>query len=119
MKIKSFRDLKIWQLGMEIIEDTYKFTEELPQQEQYNLVLHMHKSAVSLPSNVAEGFRRRNNKEYRQFLHIALGSAAELETQIEICRRIYKTDEQATMNLLDKSDHFQAMGMSLIKELNA
>jgi four helix bundle protein len=94
-KIKSFRDLNIWKKGIEIAEKTYQFTSELPKDEQFGLVSQMRCAAISLPSNAAEGFRRRSNREFRQFLHIALGSAAELETILNFAKIC--TDSEAMM----------------------
>jgi len=79
-KIRDFRDLNVWKKGIEIVKDVYKMAEQLPKQEFYGLVSQMQRSAVSIPSNIAEGFNRFHNKEYKQFLYIALGSCAELET---------------------------------------
>lgn len=116
-KIKSFRDLKIWQLGIEIVEDIYKDIKKFPPEELYALSAQMRRSVVSMPSNIAEGFQRRHNKEYRQFLYISLGSAAELETHIEIAVRIgYLSDERKSF-LLEKIDHFSRMTMALLKRL--
>jgi four helix bundle protein len=83
-KIRSFRDLEVWKLGMRTVVDVYKATASFPRDELYGLVSQLRRAAVSIPSNVAEGFNRIHNSEYRQFLYIALGSCAELETQIEI-----------------------------------
>ena len=70
-KIRDFRDLNVWKKGIEIVKDVYKMTEQLPKQEFYGLVSQMQRSAVSIPSNIAEGFNRFHNKEYKQFLYIA------------------------------------------------
>jgi four helix bundle protein len=86
VKIKSYRDLKIWQHGIALVKLVYTSTEQFPRQELYGLVGQMRRAAVSIPSNVAEGFRRQHNKEYKQFLFISLGSCAELETQITISK---------------------------------
>ncbi len=83
-KIINFQDLRIWQKGIETVKDIYILTKRFPKEELYGLTSQMRRSAVSIPSNIAEGFRRYHNKEYRQFLYIALGSCAELETQIII-----------------------------------
>jgi len=83
-KIKNFQDLRIWQKGIEVVKDIYILTKKFPKEELYGLTSQMRRSAVSIPSNIAEGFRRYHNKEYKQFLYIALGSCAELETQIII-----------------------------------
>ena len=76
MGIKTYRDLDIWKKGIELVKDTYKSTEKFPKQEMYGLVVQMRRSAISIPSNVAEGFRRYHNKEYKQFLYVSLGSCA-------------------------------------------
>lgn len=87
-KIRNFRDLNIWKLGMEIVEDIYRLTKRFPPNEVYGLTAQMRRSAVSIPANIAEGFARNYNKEYRQFLYMSLGSCAELETHIEIAQRL-------------------------------
>ena len=79
-KIKNFQDLRIWQIGIEVVKDIYVLTKKFPKEELYGLTSQMRRSAVSIPSNIAEGFRRYHNKEYKQFLYIVLGSCAELET---------------------------------------
>lgn len=87
-KIKNFKDLKIWQKGMELAKVVYQITEPFPAKETYGIVSQMRRSVVSVPSNIAEGFMRRHNKEYKQFLYIALGSLAELETQIMLSEQL-------------------------------
>lgn len=67
-KIKNFRGLDVWQLGMEIVVDVYKCTKGFPKEEIYGLISQMRRAALSIPSNVAEGFNRYHNKEYHQFL---------------------------------------------------
>jgi len=73
--------LRMWQKGIEIVKDIYMLTSKFPKEEIYGLTAQMRRSAISIPSNIAEGFKRSFPKEYKQFLHISLGSAAELETQ--------------------------------------
>lgn len=87
-KIKNFKDLRIWQKGIEVVKDIYILTKKFPKEELYGLTSQMRRSAVSIPSNIAEGFRRYHNKEYKQFLYITLGSCAELETQIIIANEL-------------------------------
>ena len=79
-KINSFKDLRIWQKGMEIVTDIYTLTKKFPKEELFSLTSQLRRSAISIPSNIAEGFKRFHNKEYKQFLFITLGSCAELET---------------------------------------
>ena len=73
---------------MNLVEEIYKLTGEFPKSETYGLASQMQRCAVSIPSNIAEGYKRNHAAEYIQFLSIANGSGAELETQIEICKRI-------------------------------
>lgn len=116
-KIKNFRDLEIWALGKEIVLDMYKMTKAFPREELYGLAAQMRRATVSIPSNIAEGFNRRHNKEYRQFLYIALGSCAELETQIDVsCELKYFSPEQSE-HLLEKLDHETRMLRNLIRKL--
>jgi len=72
LTIKNFRDLEVWKLGRKIVTDIYQLTAEFPKSETYGLVNQMRRAAISIPSNIAEGFNRFHNKEYRQFyiLHL-------------------------------------------------
>lgn len=79
--MRNFRNLEIWQLGMDLLVMTYQLTERLPLSEQFGLRHQLRKSSVSTPSNIAEGCSRKSNREFRRFLEIALGSAFEIETQ--------------------------------------
>lgn len=117
MKISNFRDLEVWKLGMEITADVYAFTQTFPKEELYGLVSQMRRSAVSIPSNIAEGFNRRHNTEYRQFLYIALGSCSELETQIEIGYNLKYINEVQKATSLEKLDHENRMLRNLVKKL--
>ena len=116
-KINTYRQLDIWKKSIELVKDVYKITSSFPQQELYGLTNQMRRSAVSIPSNVAEGFRRQHNNEFKQFLHIALGSCAELETQVTIARELNYIMEQVESVLLEKSDHICRMTRNLIKKL--
>ena len=80
----------------------YGVTAELPKSEQFGLVSQLQRCAVSIPSNIAEGNQRNNIKEYRQFIGIARGSAAELETQLLLCVEIYKIDCSNCLSVLDE-----------------
>ncbi|MGQ0828453.1 MAG: four helix bundle protein [Bacteroidota bacterium] len=78
----NFRELKIWKEAMEITKSTYKLTKIFPSSELYGLASQINRSAVSIPSNIAEGAGRNSNKEFTQFLNISIGSCFELETQM-------------------------------------
>ncbi|MFH1370885.1 MAG: four helix bundle protein [Planctomycetota bacterium] len=117
MAIKTYRDLQIWQIGIEIVTDIYGVTKKFPKEETYGLASQMRRSAISIPSNAAEGFKRFHNKEYKQFLYISSGSCGELETQVTIARKLDYIDEQQETALLEKLDHVGRMISSLIKKL--
>ena len=94
MSISSFRDLTVWQLGMQLAEQVYRLTVDFPKSETYGLSSQMRRSAVSIPSNIAEGQGRDSTKEFLHFLAIAFGSICELETQLLIANRFnYISDE--------------------------
>ena len=88
MEIQSHRDLIVWQKAVELVTLVYKVTNAFPKSELYGLTSQMRRSAVSIPSNIAEGRRRGSRKDFRNFLMNAYGSGAELETQVEIAKRI-------------------------------
>ncbi len=117
MAIETYRDLDIWKKGIEVVKDVYKLTEEFPKQETYGLISQLRRSAISIPSNVAEGFKRYHNKEYKQFLHMSLGSCGELETQITIANELKYIQESEEAILLEKLDHIGRMISNLLKKL--
>lgn len=86
--IKNFKDLEIWQIGQEIAVEVYRLTKGFPQNEIFGIIAQMRRSAVSIPSNIAEGYNRQYKTEFKQFLYIALGSCAELETQTIISKNL-------------------------------
>jgi four helix bundle protein len=116
-KIKNFQDLRIWQKGIEVVKDLYLLTKKFPKEELYGLTSQMRRSAVSIPSNVAEGFRRYHNKEYKQFLYIALGSCAELETQIIIANELDYINETVKTEIIEKIKYICRMTVKLINKL--
>lgn len=87
-KINSYKDLIVWQKSIELCELIYRITNTFPKSELYGLTSQIRRCCVSIPSNIAEGHLRGHKAEYRQFLHIAYGSSAELETQLLIALRI-------------------------------
>jgi len=117
MKIKNYKDLDVWKKGIEIVDFAYDMTSRFPSEEKFGLASHMRKTAVSIPSNIAEGFLRRNSKEYRQFLYVSLGSCGELETQSIIAKRRSYLSDEGFVKLEDMLDHELKMLMNLIKSL--
>jgi len=116
-KIETYRDLNIWKAGIELVKDIYRLTEKFPKQEIYGIVSQMRRSAISILSNVAEGFKRYHNKEYRQFLYVTLGSCAELETQVTIAKELNYIQQDKKTMLLEKLDHIGRMITNLLKKL--
>ena len=103
MTINNFRDLRVWQAGMDLVETIYRCTQTFPSQEVYGLVSQMRRSAVSIPSNVAEGHTRESSKEYLYHLSVAQASLAELQTQIEVAGRLEYIDRLRADQALDQS----------------
>jgi len=94
----SCRDLDVWQNSMNLVEAVYKTTADFPVEEKYGLSSQIRRCAVSVPSNIAEGFMRKSTKEYIQFLYISLGSLGELDTQLEISNRLKYISNQGSLN---------------------
>ncbi len=86
--INDFKDLIIWQKGMDIAEKCYFLTKSFPKDELYGMVQQIRRSAASIPANIAEGYGRRSTAEYIRFLNIAQGSINELETHILLSQRV-------------------------------
>lgn len=88
MKIHSYKDLTVWQKAIDLVIAVYKLTEKFPKSELYGLTSQMRRAIISIPSNVAEGGRRGSKKEFLHFLLNAYSSGAELETQVEIAKKL-------------------------------
>ena len=101
MGLKTYKGLIVWQRAMEVVVEIYKIARLLPKDEQYGLSSQMKRAGVSMPSNIAEGFYRAHKPEQKQFFKIAYASGAELETQIEILKRLGFISGQQTA-LIDK-----------------
>ena len=108
-KIQSFKDLRIWDLGIQIVTDVYAVTRDFPREEAYGLTSQMRRAAVSIPANIAEGFRRYSPKEHKQYLHIAMGSLAELETEPIVAQRLGFIAEEKMGSFAEKIDHLSRM----------
>jgi four helix bundle protein len=116
-RIQHFKDLRIWQMGMEVVKDVYRLTQKFPKEEMYCLSQQMRRAAVSIPSNIAEGFKRFHLNENKQFLAIALSSAAELETQILIAHELRYINHDELSSVCDKLDHLSKMMMLFLKRM--
>lgn len=102
MKTQSFKDLIVWQKAYHLVLEIYKLTKEFPQSEIYGLSQQMRRSAVSIPSNIAEGYGRKHRTEYDRFLAIAYGSLAELETQYLLAKDLKYIDKAEMIESLFK-----------------
>ncbi len=117
MKVKDYKDLHVWQKGIEIVDCVYSITERFPREELYGLSSQMRRASVSIPSNIAEGFVRKHTKEYKQFLRIALGSCAELDTQLIIAKRRSYINQRDLEDIGENINHELRMLTSLINKL--
>ena len=117
--IQSFRDLKVWQLGMELAERIYRMTKTLPDDERYGLTSQLRRAAASVPANIAEGHARESTKEYLRFLSIAVGSLAEVETYVELCVRLAYVDAARVKPLAESIAEQRRMLRALQRSLNA
>ena len=117
MKVKDYKDLKVWQKGIEIVDKIYTMTTKFPKEEVYGLPHQMRKAAVSIPSNIAEGFVRHHTKEYKHFLSIALGSCAELDTQVIISNKRKYLTKAELEELTEDINHETRMLVSLANKI--
>ena len=111
---KTHKDLEIWKQGIELVVEIYKTTKKFPDDEKYGLTSQLRRSAVSFPSNIAEGAARKSKKEYIQFIYISLGSLSELETQIIISEKIGYLMEN---NIIQKIEEIRRKTLNFIKYL--
>lgn len=112
----NYKKLQIWQDAMDLAQDVYDITERLPKMETYGLISQMTRSAVSAPSNIAEG-SARTDKDFAHFLSIAIGSLFELSTQIILAERIGYIDHTQSLSLCDKADKLQMMISGFMRRL--
>jgi len=116
-KIRSFKDLKVWQRSMKLAETLYKITHQFPKEELYGITAQIRKAAVSVPSNIAEGFARGHRGEYKQFLYVSLGSCAEVTTQLILATRLELIPQAQAEMMLKEVDEISRMLMGLIKKI--
>ncbi len=108
-RIKSYRDLMVWQMSIDLVRDIYKLTQVLPIEERYGLANQMRRSSVSIPCNIAEGKTRRSAAGLLYFLKITQGSIAELQTQIEIAQRLQYIEQSQIKSIWQKTDTISKM----------
>ena len=110
-----FEKLTVWQRGMELVEEVYALTSTFPKHEIFSLTSQINRSAISIPSNIAEGKGRGSDKEFRKFLYISRGSLFELRTQLEIARRLRYI--KSNKKIKDKIVEIESMLNTLINKL--
>ena len=115
--ITSHKDLLVWQRSMDLVETVYRITTKFPPIEQWGLVSQMRRSAISAPSNIAEGYGRQATGEYRHHVSIARGSLLELETQLLLARRLQYVEEAEVVPVLNEINEISRMLATLVSKL--
>lgn len=118
-EIKTHKDLLVWEKSIDLVEQIYKFTKQFPKEELYGITNQMRRCAVSIPANIAEGSGRKNKAEFIQFLHIALGSASELETHLIISQRLGFLSSNSYDEIMNALNEIIKMICGLINSLNS
>jgi four helix bundle protein len=119
MNIETYRDLRVWQQSLELAETIYNATAAWPKSELYGLTGQTRRAAISIPSNIAEGYGRESTGSYIQFLKTARGSLCELETQVEIARRIKLIDDKQSAWINQEIVVISKMLSGLIRSVGA
>lgn len=118
--VEKYQDLIVWQKSMKLVKRIYALTDMIPDKGNYALKDQMHRAAISIPSNIAEGYERNSTREYIRFLSIANGSKAELLTQVEICRMLElvpQADKDYLDSIAELLNEIGKMLNTLIKKL--
>ncbi|OFW07194.1 MAG: hypothetical protein A3I61_04215 [Acidobacteria bacterium RIFCSPLOWO2_02_FULL_68_18] len=113
----SFRDLKVWQQAMGLVDDVYRATSHFPADERFGLTAQIRRAAVSIPSNIGEGRRRKRQRAYVHYLDIALGSQGEVEVQLEVALRLGFLSQQDYERLADRTAEVGKMLNGLIESM--
>ncbi|MEO8772511.1 MAG: four helix bundle protein [Ferruginibacter sp.] len=117
--MKNFKELKIWQKGIQIAINCIKITKTFPKEEKFGLVSQLNRACVSIPSNIAEGSSRSSNKDYNRFIEISLGSCFEAETQFQIAKQLGFGEEKLVEEILNQIIEEQKMLSALSNKLKA
>ena len=117
--MQSYQDLIVWHRGTELVVEVYRVTKKFPKEEMFGLISQMRRAAVSIPSNIAEGYARKHTAEYVQFLRIAFGSGAELETQLILSEKLQFVKSVELMKAIELLNETMRMLNKLISTLVA
>ena len=115
--MSTFRDLIIWQKSMRLVTEIYQITTVFPKEEIYGLTSQIRRCAISIPSNIAEGYGREGNKDYLKFLNIAIASLFEMQTQLEIAFNLYYINETQFKKTFEESREIERMLSSFYKKI--
>jgi four helix bundle protein len=118
-EVQSYRDLQVWQKGMDLAVACYIETQSLPVDERFGLVSQIRRAAASVPANIAEGYGRENRGEFIQFLRVAQGSLKELETHLLLTQRVHPKSASGISVLLPAADELGKMLRALIRSLQS
>jgi four helix bundle protein len=116
-QVNSYRDLIVWQKAMNLVTEVYSISQSFPSSEMYGLTSQIRRCAVSIPSNIAEGYGRHSTADYRRFLQISVGSLFELQTQIEIAQNLHYISKEIFDTFFEKTKELDRMLCSLITKL--
>jgi len=117
--MKTFRELRVWQKAHGLVLEIYRITEKFPDKERFGLISQMRRSAVSVPVNIAEGFKRRSDKEFRQFINIAPSSLEETKYYLILSAELKYINRIDRQKLLVLSDEVGKMLYGFYKKLNS
>ena len=117
-RVRSFEDLAVWRLGMEVAEAVYAASSGFPPSERFGLTAQIRRAAVSIPSNIAEGHACRSTRDFLRFLSMAAGSLAEIRTQLLLARRLDFIPQDTATNLLVRLDETSRTLQGLTRSLN-
>jgi len=115
--MKTYKELIVWQKSVEFVTMIYSATKNFPKEEIYGLTNQIRRAAVSVPSNIAEGFGRNSKKDFKRFSQIAISSLFEIQTQLEIAKNLKFISDKDFINLFDLTREIEAMLASLIRKL--
>jgi four helix bundle protein len=116
-QIRGYRDLLVWQKAMLLVTSVYEITQKYPTSEQFTLTSQTRRSAISVPSNIAEGYGRNSTNDYVRFLRIACGSLYEVQTQIEIAVNLNCIPHTGSETIFEKSEEIVKMIGALINKV--
>ena len=114
--IRTFRDLLVWQKSKALVKNVYTLSKDFPKEETYGLTSQIRRCAVSVPSNIAEGYGRRSTSDFIRFLRMASGSLYELQTQIEIACDLEYINEETCQEAIADANEIERMLSSLIRK---